>query len=257
MRSKIKLLKKRYNTGLKFIEDPMHVAVDKLSSNEINKKPYRYDIINFLIKNFNREAHYLEIGVRNPKVNFDKINSSHKYSVDPCIELEVVPIDFMMTSDIFFEKLNNNEVLSNEMKFDVIFIDGLHLAEQVERDISNSLKFLKDDGFIVMHDCNPPSEYHASENYSYRLSPAKDYWNGTTWKAFVKSRQSNDYYSCCIDTDWGVGIISKKINLGNPSSTANPFYEFNVLNSNRKESLNLKSFEEFKELILKNDKLIE
>tara|TARA_B110000240_G_scaffold195891_1_gene246534 strand:+ start:1600 stop:2013 length:414 start_codon:yes stop_codon:yes gene_type:complete len=61
----------------------------------------------------------------------------------------------------------------------------------------------------------------------------------------------------CIDTDWGVGIISKKINLGNPSSTVNPFYEFNVLNSNKKENLNLKSFEEFKELILKNDKLIE
>ena len=148
-------------------------------------------------------------------------------------------------------------MLSDNIKFDVIFIDGLHLAEQVERDISNSLKFLKDDGFIVMHDCNPPSEYHASENYSYRLSPAKDYWNGTTWKAFVKSRQSKDYYSCCIDTDWGVGIISKKINLGNSSSISNPFYEFNTLDLNRKESLNLMNFDSFKEIILKNVKTIE
>ena len=257
MKQKIKLFKKRYKMGLKFLEDPMQVAVNKLSSNEISKRPYRYDIINFLIKNFNRDTHYLEIGVRNPEVNFDKIDSTYKYSVDPCIELEEIPMDFIMTSDDFFKKLRNNEVLSNEKRFDVIFIDGLHLAEQVDRDISNSLKFLKDDGFIVMHDCNPPSEYHASENYSYRLSPAKDYWNGTTWKAFVKFRQNKKYYSCCIDTDWGVGIISKKINLGNSSSVDNPFYEFNVLNSFRKECLNLMSFDNFKELVLKNDKIIE
>lgn len=34
-----------------------------------------------------------------------------------------------MTSDDFFIKLENNEILDN-IKFDVIFIDGLHLAEQ-------------------------------------------------------------------------------------------------------------------------------
>lgn len=256
MRYKLKELKKRYEIGLKFLEDPIQIAVNKLSNNEINKRPYRFDIINFLIKNFNRETHYLEIGVRNPEVNFDKINSVNKYSVDPCIELKNVPVDFIMTSDTFFKKLNNNEVLSSKIKFDVIFIDGLHLAEQVHRDISNSLRFLKDDGFIVMHDCNPPSEYHASENYSYRLSPAKDYWNGTTWKAFVKFRENKEYYSCCIDTDWGVGVISKRINLGKSSCIANPFYEFNTLDLNRKESLNLMSFDRFKEIILENEKEI-
>jgi len=249
MRHKIKLFKKRYKAGLEFLSDPTHIAVNKLSSIEIGKKPHRYNIINFLIKSFNRETHYLEIGVRNPEVNFDKIDSEHKYSVDPCIELKGMPIDFIMTSDDFFKKLRDSEILSNEMKFDVIFIDGLHLAEQVERDIKNSLEFLKDDGYIVMHDCNPPSEYHASENYAYRLSPSKDYWNGTTWKAFVKFRQSNDYYSCCIDTDWGVGIISKKINLGKPSSIENPFYEFKTLDKYRTECLNLMPFDDFKELI--------
>ena len=70
--------------------------------------------------------------------------------------------------------MENNELedLSRDVKFDLIFIDGLHLANQVQKDIENSLKFIKDEGFIVLHDCNPPSEYHQREDYSYVNSPA-------------------------------------------------------------------------------------
>ena len=238
-----------YALGKKFTIDPVHLKVDRLSINEINKTPYRYDIINFLIENFNRETNYLEIGVRNPVFNFNKINATQKYSVDPCIEIKGVDIDFELTSDSFFEKLRDGKILSNNIKFDVIFIDGLHLAEQVIKDILNSIDFLSDDGFIVMHDCNPPSEYHASENYEYRMSPSKDYWNGTTWKAFVEFRKRSDYYSCCIDSDWGVGVISKNINFGRKNVVENPFFEFNIFDKTRIESLNLLPFDDFKKFI--------
>ncbi len=140
-------------------------------------------------------------------------------------------------------------MLNKDIRFDVVFIDGLHLADQVERDIENALEYITEDGFVVLHDCNPPSEFHASESHAYKLSPAYGYWNGTTWKAFFKYRQKNDYYSCCVDTDWGIGIISKKTNLGRPSTVSNPFYEFNVLDKSRKESLNLVSFDELKKMI--------
>ena len=103
-----------------------------------------------------------------------------------------------------------------------------------------------------MHDCNPPTEFHASETYAYRNSPAKDLWNGTTWKAFFDFRKRSDYYSCCIDTDWGVGIISKNHVLGKPAKTVNKYYEYAVLNANRTESLNLISFDRLKSLIHKN-----
>ncbi|WP_100612251.1 class I SAM-dependent methyltransferase [Confluentibacter lentus] len=66
-----------------------------------------------------------------------------------------------MTSDEFFQKLSANDILSNSIKFNVIFIDGLHLAQQADRDIKNAIKYIKNDGFIVVHDCNPPSEWHA------------------------------------------------------------------------------------------------
>jgi hypothetical protein len=39
-----------------------------------------------------------------------------------------------MTSDEFFE--------INKSTYDIIFIDGLHIDEQVERDIINGLKIL-------------------------------------------------------------------------------------------------------------------
>ncbi|MCE3075440.1 class I SAM-dependent methyltransferase [Chryseobacterium gwangjuense] len=231
-----------------YINNQFHIETEILTRKEISKMPLRHEIINFILTFLNRDTEYLEIGVRNTKENFDLITATKKHSVDPGYESEINNADFKLTSDEFFEGLRKGNFLNSEIKFDVIFIDGSHLAEQVERDIRNSLDFLKEDGFIIMHDCNPPTEFHASENYYYRLSPSRDYWNGTTWKAFFKARKRTDIFSCCIDTDWGVGIISKTRNLGKPSQIENAFFEYHVLNDNRKDSLNLVSFEEFKNL---------
>ena len=49
------------------------------------------------------------------------------------LEAEINKTDFKFTSDEFFEKLLKGEILSPKMMFDIIFIDGLHLADQVER----------------------------------------------------------------------------------------------------------------------------
>ena len=232
--------------GRKYATDFYHIDTEIKTKLEQTKKPLRSEVINFLISFLNRETQYLEIGVRNPEDNFNKIAASLKISVDPGIEFKDNPVDYKMTSDDFFNKLGEGLILEKEMKFDIIFIDGLHLAEQVERDIINALKFIKEDGFIVLHDCNPPTQFHASEMYEYRLSPSKGYWNGTTWKAFYKYRTMPDLYSCCIDSDWGIGIISKTRNIGVNIFMENPFYEFEVLNSNRSEHLNLCYFEDFK-----------
>ena len=128
----------------------------------------------------------------------------------------------------------------------MIFIDGLHLAEQVEKDIKNALQFINDDGFIVLHDCNPPTEWHARETYRYYSSPAKEIWNGTVWKAFLNIRFNSSFQSCCIDSDWGIGIISKKYLIGNAIPQNNHFFEFETFKKNKKINLNLISFDEFK-----------
>lgn len=234
----------------RYLNDKYHLNARQKFVEEIGKTPLRTDIINFLLGQFTSPTVYLEIGVRNPNDNFNKISSLEKYSVDPGYENAENSVDFKVTSDEFFEMLKNGKALNDSIKFDVIFIDGSHFAEQVEKDIQNSLDYLKDDGFIVMHDCNPPTEFHASENYDYNLSPASTLWNGTTWKAFVKNRKREDIYSCCIDTDWGIGIISKKMNFGSSNKIENTFFEYHTFEKYRQESLNLISFDTFKSFFI-------
>jgi hypothetical protein len=242
-------IKNYYNWGGRFLTDPYHLESKKLNDLEMSKRPFRYDVINFLLTTLNRECTYLEIGVRNPADNFNRILATTKYSVDPGLEFKENPVDFVLTSDEFFDQLRAGKVLQTDVRFDVIFIDGLHTAEQVDRDIKNALEFIKEDGFIVLHDCNPPTESHAREEHKYEISPAMQNWNGTTWKGFMKWRSDANVHSCTIDTDWGVGLISKSKQIGFHTTLVNEFYEFSVLNTSRKEFLNLISFDELKHLL--------
>lgn len=230
-------------------EDPTFKKGKDSIDRELGKRPYRYELINFLLEKFEGEKKYLEIGVRNPSDNFNKINCSNKISVDPGIEFKENPVDYKLTSDEFFSKISEESILSTDIKFDVIFIDGLHLAEQVYRDILNALNHLSEDGFIVLHDCNPPTEYHAREEHNFRLSPARSIWNGTVWKAFYKMRMNTEVSTACIDSDWGIGIVTKRKIASPLLKDINPFFEYSVFNENRKDSLNLMSFETFKSLI--------
>jgi hypothetical protein len=186
----------------------------------------RTDIINFLIKK-NNYKRYLEIGVRDLNHNLNRINIEHKDGVDPAGNC-----NYPVTSDEFFEQL------PEDIKYDIIFIDGLHLDYQVERDITNSLKHLSVNGTIVMHDCNPMREEHQIETY---IDGA--IWNGTTWKAFAKFRMNNpDLSMYVIDTDYGVGIVKRGSQLLYPKTE---ILDYKFLNENRVELLNIISVSEF------------
>ncbi len=241
---------KYFGEGYKIFKNPVFLQGKEKSIIEEQKTPSRTKIINFLLSSLDRETNYLEIGVRNPADNFNLIKANNKFSVDPGVEFEENPVDFPMTSDDFFARLEQKEI-TVPLPFDVIFIDGLHLAEQVDKDITNALRYIKDDGFIVLHDCNPPTAWHAREDYYYKHTPARKYWNGTTWKAFSKWRTDPSVFSCCVDTDWGVGIISKTHNIGKAIIQSNPFFEFEKFEKNRKSYLNLMPFETFEKIIQK------
>ena len=238
-----------YKYGKKIFNDPVFKDGREKSLNQSKSKYKRTDVINKILSSRTSDTFYLEIGVRNPEDNFNFINSAYKYSVDPGLESEINKADFKLTSDKFFQLLREGKILSSDISFDVVFIDGLHLAEQVERDIDNALSFLKEDGFIILHDCNPPTEWHARESYDFINSPAKGFWNGTVWKSFLNKRFDKTLKSCCINIDWGVGVISKKCNIGNSIKRSNKFFEYKDLEENRKYYLNLVSFEEFFNLI--------
>jgi hypothetical protein len=186
----------------------------------------RTDIINHLIKK-NNYKRYLEIGVRDPDSNLNLISVEHKDGVDPAGNC-----NYPITSDDFFKQLDEN------VTYDIIFIDGLHIDYQVEKDITNSLKHLSEGGTIVMHDCSPIKEEHQVEEYVVGTT-----WNGTTWKAYVKFRMTDENLSMfVVDTDHGVGVITKGKQTLYPKSD---ILDFKLLNENRKEILNLITPEQF------------
>ncbi len=197
----------------------------------------RYDIINRIIENKGYKD-YLEIGVRDGEC-FKEICCENKIGVDPNPTSNHTT--HIMTSDVFFERLDQDK------KFDLIFIDGLHLDFQVDRDIENSLKHLSEGGTIVLHDCNPPTKHHAAESPVFTY-PANGNWNGTVYLSLIKLRlYKNDVKLVTVDTDWGVGILTKDVSeslyaFPNDAISWEFFYSY------RNEILDLISPDEFDEL---------
>lgn len=152
----------------------------------------RYDIINAFIKKHDYKS-YLEIGTQNRANCINKIECNIRMCVDPD---ENAKADYVMTSDEYFNM--------NKNKFDIIFIDGLHHADQVMKDITNSLECLHDNGTIVIHDCNPKEEIHQKVPRESKI------WNGDVWKTFVSLRRHrSDLLMFVVDTDYGCGVIRK------------------------------------------------
>ena len=140
-----------------------------------------------------------------------------------------------MTSDKFF--------LNNKNFFDIIFLDGLHTYEQTIKDIVNSLKFLNNNGVILVHDCLPKKIWNQIVPRMY------GHWNGDVWKAIVHSRTLDyaDTYTC--KADHGIGIIFKRKNK-NPLKIKKNFKDLKFLEkyNTHLEYMNLISHDEIEKI---------
>jgi len=200
---------------------------------------------------------YLEIGVSRGQA-FQRISADVKLAVDPAFRLtertrglanakgRVVQY-FETTSDAFFE---NETALLEQHPVDVALIDGLHTYEQVVRDVENTVRYLKGDGVIFLHDCNPPFELAGrradswDEFMAQQSGPLKiGIWNGDVWKAIVELRSTRpDLLVGVLKCDQGVGFVRK----GSPESTLSYSPEqvealtYADLRAHRKRLLNLK-----------------
>jgi len=203
-------------------------------------KLYRYEIINYLIDLYGY-VNYLEIGVHNGTC-IRQIKALHKDGVDPGAEKVIVPeVNYPMTSDSFFDLIKGHDI-----KYDIIFVDGLHHDYQVYKDINNSLNHLQPNGTIVCHDMNPMWEIVQRKD---RVVGA---WNGDCWKAWIKLRSERDDLTMnVVDTDNGVGIIQfgnqECIKLIDDAYSLS--YEY--LYSNRNKVLNLIDIDKFYEIYKK------
>ena len=192
----------------------------------------RTDIINQLIKKY-KYINYLEIGV-NDGTNIRKVLCEHKDGVDPGIEtINPSEVNYPIDSNSFFDLIRGHDI-----KYDIIFVDGLHHDDQVYIDIKNAMNHLSENGTIVCHDMNPQWEIVQRKQVPTNVSC----WNGDCWKAWVKLRGELSNYSMeVVDTDHGVGIIrpGKQIPI---TEITNNFWEFS---KNRVHLLNLISIDQF------------
>lgn len=132
----------------------------------------RSEVINGIIDRYQlNNPYYLEIGVWGG-VTFREIRTIHKDGVDPEQYCACEYVNYKMTSDDFFK-----EHISK--KYDIIFIDGLHTAYQVSKDIFNALNHLNDGGWIILDDVFPHSEYEQEPLNLTKTGPQ----TGDVWKA--------------------------------------------------------------------------
>jgi glycosyltransferase involved in cell wall biosynthesis len=154
---------------------------------------------------------------------------------------------YYMNSDRFFEE--HAPTLFREEKISVAFIDGLHTYAQAYRDVLNVLEHLEDDGIIVMHDCNPPTEASAHPADSWEAASKMNLpgwcglWCGDVWKTIVHLRATRDDLNIFVlDCDFGVGVISKGKPENRLDLSPNEIgaLTFNDLHRRRRAMINLK-----------------
>jgi hypothetical protein len=204
---------------------------------------------------------YLEIGVSNGHVLF-RIKSNFKIAVDPTFFFDnarkfgktlLNPYNlfnqyYSKTSDDFF--LEDAPKLFARKKIGISLIDGMHEYAFALRDVENTLKYLDENGVIIMHDCNPKTKEDACSFEEWKARDYKGAWNGDVWKVILHLRSlRNDLNAFVLDCDHGLGIITINKNEKPLSFSKKEIADFSFedLAANRKEWLNLKPAEFFYE----------
>jgi len=197
---------------------------------DFSDKPSRVKIIQSIIDE-KKYKNYLEIGCFKNEL-FNEIQCENKIGVDP-----VSGGTIRKTSDDFFK--------DNKLKFDCIFIDGLHKYHQVKKDIINSINAINDGGIILLHDCLPLNVYA-------QAVPRCQYtWNGDTWKAVMEFRthKNLDIYTCYADQ--GIGVILNRSNRNPLEIQKSNFFKMSFKDyfNNYKKYMNLISYNELMNIV--------
>lgn len=150
---------------------------------------YRSGVMKRLVSLY-EQPRYLEVGVSAGRTFF-KVPAAHKVAVDPAFRFDVEQAraehpeaEFhQVPSDEYFAR-----IIDPDARFDVIYLDGLHVHEQTLRDLMNALHHLQPQGVIVVDDTRPPThlaslpdreEFAAVRRY---LHTADARWMGDIYK---------------------------------------------------------------------------
>jgi hypothetical protein len=204
--------------------------------------PPRVAVVQAALDRFTKPR-FLEIGVHTG-VLFLHVRAAEKVGVDPdprialwkrlghpntALRGRVVEA----TSDEFFAALDPTE------RFDVVFVDGLHLHQQALRDIEHSLGHLSAEGTVFVHDCNPVSALSAGRDPGATGDAG---WCGDVWKAIAHLRaHRGDLTVETLDTDSGIGVVRRGDNPGATGGLAVDDLGYGDLVTRRGELLGLRA----------------
>ena len=103
--------------------------------------PWKYETDHIYQKSWFGGSEMVFIGQSNQDKIYDNVKNIFKKQIDEAT-IEI----FRGNSDEFFK--------SNDVYFDLIYIDGNHLYDFVKNDLINSIKFINQNGLIVCDDYN-------------------------------------------------------------------------------------------------------
>lgn len=163
------------------------------------------DLINHLAHD--RYRRYLEIGVESG-VTYKAVNIEEKTAVDPFFKVPTSTLSgrvFSLNSDAFFARDGN--------QYDCIFLDGLHVYEQIRRDFLNSWGRLSPNGVVLIDDCIPSDDLAAGRDHHEciqakiaRGDPDRN-WMGDVYKLVVWINDFTDYSFCHVAGTQGVVAV--------------------------------------------------
>jgi predicted O-methyltransferase YrrM len=168
-----------------------------------------------------------------PSPYFDAVAAASKASVayrsqdDGCREQDYLPVD------------------SPNGGYDVIFVDTWHELKHTLDVIEGCLPKLNTNGALVVHDSNPPSEWHQRPAEGYE--PGSQ-WNGAVWRAVVEFRIRHPQCEVfTVDTDWGCTVIRpNRPARQDPGVASSDRLDWAAFEQQRNRLLNLVSVEWFR-----------
>ena len=163
-----------------------HAAMSELFECDVAERFWPQDYYDLLAEIHQRRQPrvYLEIGVATGKSLALARTGTTALGVDPATAAteslvyhspENSPQLYKKTSDDFFEGRDVVKEMGRPY-FDVAFIDGLHLFDQVLRDFINVEKYAGPDSIVLIHDCLPINAQVATRERTTA------FWTGDVWK---------------------------------------------------------------------------
>ena len=64
----------------------------------------------------------------------------------------------------------------------------MHEYSYALRDVENTLKYLSENGVIILHDCNPQKKEDAVSFEEWKARDFKNTWNGDVWRTVLHLR---------------------------------------------------------------------